>query len=1014
MSSVAEPLVPTSVLRYTAMGPAIPLPSHPSEEELAFDWTLSERDIRLILTHRGPENLCRFAIQLCVLRQHGRFLTSYAHLAPVILEYLCRQLELPPLSALPGRARDNTESDYQREIAHYLGWQPFDTAASTWLRDWITAQVAQHLYVDNLIEQIEALLRAQRIVLPGPAALVRTVNAAHAQAEHLLFHRLAAQLSDATKCAIDRLLGLPVLPDDADAATEASLDFFRFAAYPPEARAKHIVTYLARYAELSPLHLEELHHAGVSPELLQRLSTATRTYDAWQLKRFEADKRYALAAAFLADAKQQLLDSVIEMHAQFMTEMHREARHAWEEEYRQMRAKVRRGVTTLRELAETVLDLGSALETPLATVLTRHPPRTVKEAVDDCLRFEHLERYGVLEQLLRKYPNFHRYFRRFITLPFVGEPGSEPLLTALAVLRQLDTGEVKTVPVDVNLSFVPAAWRPRLHGGSASTRWRIWELAVALELKEALRSGNVFLPDSRQHVSFWKLCYDEPTWTQIRPTAFETLQLPTDGTVAVQALVREFHAIATSTEQGWASNPYARVEHDRLHVRREPRQAEPMGTSTLRPLVRRALARVRIERLLMDVDARCGFSRYLVPPIQEDTAALELTPERHYSTLMAALVAHGTNLGIATMANSTEDITVHMLQHVSRTCLREETLQRANAAIVNYHRTLPTSQAWGDGHIASSDGQRFGVRESSLLATFYPRYFGYYERAVSVYTHLSNQWSVFSTQVISCAEREALYVLDGLLDNPTDLPVQTHMVDTHGYTDQLFGLCYLLGFAFMPRLKNLSGQRLFIPTGSPEEGLFGSRTYPILDPLFSGTVNPNLIAEQWDALVRVAASLKNRIVRAHVVAQRLVSSAASNRLAMALTHLGRLVKTIYLLRYVADPVLRQQVRTQLSRGEARHDLARSLFFADQGMFRSGDYYQIMNRASCLSLLSNAVLVYNTLRIAQVLEHAAVQGQFFSPDAIAHVSPLMYRHVIVNGSYDFSLDNSEMRREELCV
>jgi TnpA family transposase len=113
--------------------------------------------------------------------------------------------------------------------------------------------------------------------------------------------------------------------------------------------------------------------------------------------------------------------------------------------------------------------------------------------------------------------------------------------------------------------------------------------------------------------------------------------------------------------------------------------------------------------------------------------------------------------------------------------------------IVNYHRTLPVSQAWGDGHMASSDGQRFGVRESSLLATFYPRYFGYYERAVSVYTHLSNQWSVFSTQVISCAEREALYVLDGLLDNPTDLPVRSHTVDTYGYTDQLFGLCYLLG-----------------------------------------------------------------------------------------------------------------------------------------------------------------------------------------------------------------------------
>lgn len=186
---------------------------------------------------------------------------------------------------------------------------------------------------------------------------------------------------------------------------------------------------------------------------------------------------------------------------------------------------------------------------------------------------------------------------------------------------------------------------------------------------------------------------------------------------------------------------------------------------------------------------------------------------------------------------------------------------------------------------------------------------------------------------------------------------------------------------------------------------FGSRAYPILDPLLSGTVNLNLIAEQWDTLVRVAASLKNRIVHASVVAQRLVSSAASNRLAMALTHLGRLVKTIYLLRYVADPVLRQQVRTQLNRGEARHDLARSLFFADQGMFRSGDYYQIMNRASGLSLLSKAVLVYNILRIARVMEQAEAQGQTFSPEAIAHVSPRMYRHVIVNGTYDFSLEDS---------
>ena len=130
--------------------------------------------------------------------------------------------------------------------------------------------------------------------------------------------------------------------------------------------------------------------------------------------------------------------------------------------------------------------------------------------------------------------------------------------------------------------------------------------------------------------------------------------------------------------------------------------------------------------------------------------------------------------------------------------------------------------------------------------------------------------------------------------------------------------------------------------------------------------------------------------------------APSHRVANALTPLGQRVKAIDLLRFLNDSTLRQQVRTPLHRGESRQDVAPRIFFADQGMFRSGDYYQMMNRASCLNLLLNAVLVYNTLRIARVLECAKAQGQEFTPEAVAHVSPLVYRHVIVNGTYDFSL------------
>jgi hypothetical protein len=82
-------------------------------------------------------------------------------------------------------------------------------------------------------------------------------------------------------------------------------------------------------------------------------------------------------------------------------------------------------------------------------------------------------------------------------------------------------------------------------------------------------------------------------------------------------------------------------------------------------------------------------------------------------------------------------------------------------------------------------------------------------------------------------------------------------------------------------------------------------------------------------------------------------------------------------------------------------LEQRLFFADQGIFHSGDYYQMMNWARCLSLLSNAVLGYNTLRIVRVLERTKAQGQAFRPEAIAYVLPLGRRHVIVNETYGFS-------------
>ena len=84
--------------------------------------------------------------------------------------------------------------------------------------------------------------------------------------------------------------------------------------------------------------------------------------------------------------------------------------------------------------------------------------------------------------------------------------------------------------------------------------------------------------------------------------------------------------------------------------------------------------------------------------------------------------------------------------------------------------------------------------------------------------------------------------------------------------------------------------------------------------------------------------------------------------------LGRVVKTIN------EEDFRNQVQLQLNRREHRHSLAGWIFFADQGEFRTGNYHEIMNKASCLNLVSNAILVWNTLQIARIVETLrAIEG-----------------------------------------
>jgi Tn3 transposase DDE domain len=160
-------------------------------------------------------------------------------------------------------------------------------------------------------------------------------------------------------------------------------------------------------------------------------------------------------------------------------------------------------------------------------------------------------------------------------------------------------------------------------------------------------------------------------------------------------------------------------------------------------------------------------------------------------SLLYVVIAEAANMGLGAMAESC-GVPYDVLAWTAEWYFRPETLEAANAAIVNYHHRLPLTQAFGTGTLSSADGQRFPVMGKSITARHLSRYFAR-GQGISTYTHVSDQHSTFDTKVIVATAPESHYVLDGILGNETDLPITEHATDHAGATLANFALFDLVG-----------------------------------------------------------------------------------------------------------------------------------------------------------------------------------------------------------------------------
>ena len=399
------------------------------------------------------------------------------------------------------------------------------------------------------------------------------------------------------------------------------------------------------------------------------------------------------------------------------------------------------------------------------------------------------------------------------------------------------------------------------------------------------------------------------------------------------------------------------------------------------------LPRVRVTEVVSDVAQATGFAACF-------THLRTGHPPADVPALLAAVLADGTNLGLSRMADATRGVSYHHLVNVAQWHVSEDNYAAARAVIVDAHHRHPMSAIWGDGTDSSSDGQYFRAGGRAGPGGDVNAKYGI-DPGVVLYTTQSGQYGTLHTQVISATASEAPYVLDGLHPQAhrTSLRIAEHYTDIAGATDHVFGMCHLLGHRFSPRIKDLKERKLYA-VEKPD-------TYPVLKPLIGEPVDTAALVRGWGELMRVRRSVEAGAVAPSTILRKLAAAGPHNPLSRALRALGRIERTLFTLQWLSDPALRQRSHAGLNKGEAGNALRRAVFFHRQGEFRDRTFENQSFRASGLSLLTTAIVHWNTIYLDQAVRHLRSQGISVPDELLAHVAPLGWEHIALTGDYDWN-------------
>lgn len=953
----------------------------PSLRELDLVYTLTAEERAFVEgAARGASRRLTLAVLLKSF-QHLGYFPPLDQVPGVIITHVRQALQLPTDTACSYDSR-RTMYRHHQAIRDRLGVSVFDHRARHVA---ISAVHRAAQTMDNPADlinvAIEELIR-QRWELPAFSTLDRLTRRVRTLVNGKVFDTVQQRLTQAESQQLDSLL-----QTDGDRQRTA---FNALKETPQSLTLTHMKDWQDHLSQLLDIGNPDRLLVGIPPAKVVHFAAEARALDADAMRDILAPKRLTLLVCLLSRAQVTTRDGLADMFVKRMGRLHAQGREALTTLRERQQATTERLVNVLAGVVEVAEDVAQESDAILGervrVVLTSCGG--MEALRDDCLSVTAYNGNNYLPLLWPLFRNHRGTVLHLVrSLDLRPTTQDQSLLQALEFLLAHEQCRGEYLADVIDLDFANEQWQRAVltdRNGDGVMRRRLFELCVLSHLATDLRNGNLFVPGSDEYADHrtqllpWEECAP-------RVAAYcQALGFPETAAGFVAGLKDWLTTSAAEADRAYPENGQLTFNAKGEPVlKRLVRKEMPEGAAELEAALWAHMPERSLLDILCNVDHWTSWTRHFGPPSGADPK-LDRAKERYILTCFG----YSTNMGPTQLARHTRGlVTPHMVSHINQQHVTGPKLDAARRDMLNRYHGCDLPLAWGSGRAVAADGTMMDVYEENLLAEYHIRYGDYGGIA---YHHVSDQYVALVSRFVSCGTWEAIYILDVLFQNLSDIqPTEIH-ADTQGQATPVFALAHLFGVKLLPRIRNWGNLVFYRPSKEVR--------YQHIDALFRETIDWDLIETHWQDLLQVVLSIQAGKMLPSTILRRLGTYSRKNRLYQAFRELGCVVRTVFLLQYVSNLELRHQIQRETNKVEGYNGFTKWLHFGGYGVIAENDPEAQDKHIKYLDLLANAVLLQNVADMSAILPELAREGYRVTPETIAVLSPYITRHIKRFGDY----------------